>query len=513
MKNKSGNKIEKHALHIPFRYILSMLIIIFEFLGVIAATSVVTIFVPYFYLVVLLTQICCAVAIINSKDNPDYKVPWLFIVLLVPIVGFMTYFMFYSRRLSDKQIKRIKSINSNMLKNDTDAALNCKKQDEEAFLQANSLKAMSQSHIYQNTDIKYFASGEELFESLLADLKTAKEFIFMDYFIIEEGLFWNSILQVLKQKVAEGVEVKVVYDDIGCMTKLKGDYYKTLQSFGIDAVIFNKLKGQANNEFNNRSHRKITSIDGKIAYTGGINLADEYINHVVKFGHWKDVGVRLDGEAVDEMTRLFLIDYSMSSKAQIDFEKYYRGYKKENSGFCVPFGDGPKPVYERRVAKTMLLNMLGNAKKYFYITTPYLIIDDELTSAIENAALKGVDVRIITPHIPDKKMVFMITQSSYEKLQKAGVKIYEYQPGFIHAKTYLCDDKYAVVGTINLDYRSLVHHFENGVWIYNHEVIGDIKKDFENTLEKSLQIKENGVKIGFFRRIFRPLINIFASLL
>ncbi len=515
IKIKQYNKmIEREITYIPFRYILSLLLIFFEFLAVIAVVSAITIFFPYFYIAIALTQFGCAIGIINSKDNPDYKVPWLFIVMLVPILGFMTYFMFYGRDIPKKQMKKIKTINQAMNKDDKDVLEVCKNQNALAYSQSRSLKDLSNSHIYQNTDIKYFSSGEEMFESLLEDLKCAKEFIFMDYFIIEEGLFWNSILEILKQKVGEGVEVKVVYDDIGCMTKLPGSYYKALRKFGIEATAFNKLKGQANNEFNNRSHRKITSIDGKVAYTGGINIADEYINHIKVFGHWKDVAIRLEGEAVDEMTRLFLIDYTMSAKnANIDFDKYYRGYKIENTGFCIPFGDGPKPVFNRRVAKTAIMNMLGTAEKYVYITTPYLIIDNELTSAIENAVLRGIDVKIITPHIPDKRFVFMMTRNSYQKLMNAGVKIYEYEPGFIHAKTYISDDKFAIVGTVNLDYRSLVHHFENGVWIYNHIVLSDIKTDIDKTLSKSIEIEDSMIKENILKKFFKSIINIFSSLL
>lgn len=513
---ENNKKVEKEITYIPFRYIASILLILLEFLAVVAAVSVITVFVPYFYCAVVLTQFGCAVAIINSKANSDYKVPWLFIVMLVPIIGFMAYFMFYRQDMSKKHMKKlnyIKEINKPLFKDDAKVVEECG-ENTYCAMQVKCLKELSNSHLYKNTDIKYFPSGEEMFKALIEDLKSAKEFIFMDYFIIEEGVFWNSVLEILKQKVSVGVEVRVVYDDIGCMTKLPGNYYKILRKMGIQAVPFNILKGQANNEFNNRSHRKITSIDGKIAYTGGINLADEYINHIQKFGYWKDVAIRLEGEAVDEMTRLFLIDYAMSDqKANLDFEKYYRGHKKENTGFCLPFGDGPKPVFDRQVTKTTLINMLGMAKKYFYITTPYLIIDGELTTALENASLRGVDVRIITPHIPDKKVVFMMTRNSYQKLLDAKVKIYEYEKGFIHAKSYICDDLFAIVGSINLDYRSLVHHFENGVWIYNHEVIADIKKDFETTEENSIKIEKEMLKENIFVKTFKSLINIFSPLL
>ncbi len=512
-RNRDDLTVRK-IMVIPTRHIISMLLILLEYSAVIATVIVITIYVPYFYIAVLLTQFICAIGIINSKDNPDYKVPWLFFVMLIPIIGFMTYLMFYSRNVSKKQLKKIKKLNAVTIKHDNYVLEELESKNSLAYSQAKCLKDLANTHIYQNTNISYFPSGETMFSSLLEDLKKANEFIFLDYFIIEQGLFWNSILNILKEKVIEGVEVRVVYDDIGSMTKLPGKYYKKLRQFGIHTVPFGILKGQANNEFNNRNHRKITIIDGKIAYTGGINLADEYINHIKLYGHWKDVAIRLEGEAVDELTRLFLFDYGMSDKKNtLDFKKYYKGYKKENSGFCIPFGDGPKPVYERRVAKTLLMTMLGQAEKYMYITTPYLIIDGELTSAIENASLRGVDIRIITPHIPDKKAVFMVTRGSYDRLMKAGVKIYEYEPGFIHAKTYICDDKFAIVGTINLDYRSLVHHYENGVWIYNHKVILDIKKDFDLTQSKSIQIEKDTIKEKPLAKTFKSLISIFSSLL
>ncbi len=514
MKKKEDDFRVKKVLVIPTRHLFAMFLILLEYSAIIAAVVTIVIYAPYFYIAVLLTQFFVAIGIINSKDNPDYKVPWLFFVMLVPIIGFMTYFMFYSRTISKKQQKRIKKLNDKLVKEDIYTLEDLEVTSPLAYSQARCLNDLANTHIYQNTDICYLPSGEEMFSSLLQDLKRATEYIFMDYFIIEQGLFWNTILRVLVEKVREGVEVRVVYDDIGCMKKLPGKYYKTLRKLGINAVPFGILKGQANNEFNNRNHRKITVIDGKIAYTGGLNLADEYINHTKPYGHWKDVAIRLEGEAVDELTRLFLYDYGISDKkSNLDPKRYLKGYKKENTGYCIPFGDGPKPIYDRRVSKTLLMTMLGQAERYMYITTPYLIIDSELTTCIENASLRGVDVRIITPHIPDKKAVFMITRGSYERLMNAGVKIYEYEPGFIHAKTYLSDDKFAIVGTINLDYRSLVHHYENGVWICNHSVIKDIKKDFELTQSKSIKIEKGMLKERPLARTFKSLIGIFSSLL
>lgn len=514
--NINGEIVEKEVNYIPFRFILAIFIILIEFFAVLAIMTLLTIFIPYFYILVLLTQLVVAICIVNSKDNPDYKVPWLFFVMLVPIIGFMSYFMFYSRELTKKQRKKIEyiSIDTNINKEDVREILACEKQNIYAVKQAKQLCKISNSHLYQNTDIKYFSIGEEYFASLLKDIKVAKNFIFLEYFIIEEGYFWNTLLDELKNKAKDGVEVRVVYDDIGCMNKLPSRYYKDLQEFGIKAIPFAILRGQANNEFNNRSHRKIAVIDGKIGYTGGVNIADEYINKTSKFGHWKDVGIRLEGEAVNELTRLFLIDYDYSvRKVTKENKKYYIDYKVENEGFCIPFGDGPKPIFENRVAKIIILNFLNQAHDYVYITSPYLIIDNELLSAIENASIRGIDVRIITPHIPDKKAVFMITRSNYERLTNAGVKIFEYAPGFIHSKMYISDDKFAMIGTVNMDYRSLVHHFENGVWIYNHEVINSIKCDFLQTQEKSLDYSHEVIHYGLFKRFFIALLKIISPLL
>ncbi len=469
-------------------------------------------YVPYFWLLALITQIGCVISILGRKDNPDYKLPWLLLVMAIPIAGFMCYLMFYSRKLSDAQIKKLdRAFNIKIIKDDSEEIKSIK--DPFARSQATLIKNLADAKVYQNTEIKYFDDGETYFLSMLDDVKSAQKFIFMEYFIIERGRFWNSILDVLKEKVKNGVEVCVLYDDIGCITTLPSNYFAKLRRMGISAAPYSILRGQANNEFNNRNHRKITVIDGKIGYTGGINIADEYINEVERFGHWKDAGIRLEGEAVNQLTRLFLCDYEMSvKKSALKEGDYFTNHTVENKGFCMPFGDGPKPIYDRQVAKTLILSMLGGAKKYVYITTPYLIVDNELVSAIENAALRGVDVRIITPHVPDKKLVMMISRSYYERLIGSGVKIYEYQPGFIHAKTYLSDDKFAIVGTINLDYRSLVHHFENGVWVYNHEVIKDIKEDFTNTLEKSMVISQNQFVGGWLKKFFIATLKVFTPL-
>ena len=352
-------------------------------------------------------------------------------------------------------------------------------------------------------------------DSMLRDLDEAQHFVLLEYFIIEEGSFWSAILEILKKKAREGVDVRVMYDDIGCMGTLPGNYDKVLRGYGIKCVIFSKLRGSADSELNNRNHRKIAVIDGRIAYTGGVNIADEYVNEKRLYGHWKDGGIRLEGGAVRELTRLSLSSFGMNSKLlpRKPVAAYPEIQKREAAGYVIPYGDGPRPIYKRNVSKCALQNMLASATEYVYMTTPYLIIDNDLCSDIERAALRGVDVRIIVPHVPDKRLVFAITKSFYHRLMDAGVRIYEYEPGFIHSKTYIADGKYAIVGTVNLDYRSLVHHFENGVWMYKTDSIADIKSDLDKTLDKCIEVTADMLKMGRISKLIRSFIRIFAPMM
>lgn len=508
--------VEREYNYIPFRYILAILITIFEVVAIVGIVIALCYYVPYFYILAWLTEIACVIRIISSDDNPDYKVPWLLFVLILPVAGFMLYLIFYSRVLKKKYVNRIKDLkNSSYQKDDRDLLETMHGENPSAASQARMLCNISEAHLFTDTRQTYFSLGEEMHPQFLADLEKAEKFIYMEYFIIEEGKFWNSILEVLKAKAAHGVDVRVVYDDVGCMMTLPGNYHRILQSYGIQATHFSRLKGNADSEFNNRSHRKITVIDGKVGYTGGINLADEYINETVKYGHWKDTGIRLEGEAVWELTKLFLIDFGINVKQmpEITTELFPKQSGIKEGGYIIPFGDGPHPLYERRVGKSVIQNMLNSAARYVWMTSPYLIIDNDLCQSIENAALRGVDVRIIVPHIPDKKIVFAMTRSFYPRLIKAGVKIYEYEPGFVHAKSYLADDDIAMIGTINLDYRSLVHHFENGVWMYQCEAIKSLKSDIESTLKKTVEITPAMLKTNLLQRVIRAVVRIFAPML
>lgn len=508
--------IEREYNYIPVRYIVAVLITLFEILAIIGIVVACCYYIPYFYIAAWITEIFCVIKIIASDDNPDYKVPWLLFVLILPIAGFMLYFLFYSRKLQKKFIRRLDELKRYRYERNQEeilGELEC--ESAHAAAQAKMLCSISSASVFKNTKQTYYPLGEDMWQAMLSDLEKAETFIFMEYFIIEEGTFWNSILDILKRKAAECVTVRVLYDDIGCMSTLPGDYHKQLAKFGIEATPFSRLRGQADGEFNNRSHRKICVIDGKVGYTGGVNIADEYINEVVRFGHWKDTAVRLEGEAVWELTRLFLTDYGINVKKlpETKFELYPKQSDIRADGYVIPFGDGPSPLYDRRVGKSVIQNMLASATKYMYMTTPYLIIDNDLCQSIENAALRGVDVRIIVPHIPDKKLVFGMTRSFYHRLMKSGVRIYEYKPGFIHAKSYIADDEYAMVGTINLDYRSLVHHFENGVWMYRCDAINDLKTDIEVTMAKSIEVTSDMLKTGIITRFIRSVVRIFAPML
>lgn len=507
--------VEREVNYIPLRYTLALLLGALETVAVIAIVLFMGKYVPYFYILMLLTQVGCVVHIIACDEAPDYKIPWLLLVLLLPVAGFMLYFMFGSRKLRRKYIRRLDAVRKLTYPAQTEPLLQAlMEKDPSLGRDAEMLCRVADTHVFTNTAQQYFPSGEQMMSRLLTDLRRAEAFIFMDYYIIEEGIFWNSILEILKEKAAAGVEVRLIYDDIGCMMTLPGNYDKILKRYNIAAVPFSKLKGNADSEFNNRSHRKITVIDGKIGYTGGINLADRYINAEEVYGHWKDTALRLEGEGVRELTRLFLVDYGINVKRLPEKKQdYFPHYSVPAKGWLIPFGDGPKPIYRRRVGKSVIENMLQSATDYFYAMTPYLIMDEALCQTVEKAALRGVTVKLILPGIADRWLVKELGCSHYRRLMEAGVEIYEYTPGFVHGKVYLSDDATAMVGTINMDHRSLVHNFENGVWLHSCDCIEDIKADFQSTLRKCRRINESMLSCSLTRRFIRGVAKIFAPLM
>ena len=489
------------------------------FLLQVAAIVLVIIYLNYYFfvfqLVAMIISVITFFILINRRENPEYKIPWLFLVLFLPIIGVLFYLMF-SHTHADKKTRKLyqeaaEKLTPYIYENERlDDVYNY--MGEDAGI-ARYLKMNSYLGGQLGNEVDYYPVGEKMWVDMLEALRGAKKFILMEYFIVDPGKMWDSIHEILVQKAKEGVRVHFVYDDLGTMTMLKSSYYKTLREEGIDAHKFNPFTPIVSAIINNRSHRKIMVVDGQVAFTGGINLGDEYINENDRLGHWKDTGLRIRGRAVNTMTALFFFDFVVAKREVPDFEFYFEPNPVyyDKPGCIMPFGDGPRPLYEEQVGEENFINLLGRAKKYFYITTPYLIIDHHLTTALRDAAKRGVDVRIVTPHIPDKKAVFCLTRSSYAYLREAGVKIYEYTPGFIHAKMLISDDIFGFVGTINLDYRSLTHHYECGATLYKMDCLKDIKADFEHIFEVSERIGDD-FKLSKGAKLLNAVLAVFRVL-
>lgn len=445
----------------------------------------------YISLGISILSIVVVLWIANKKINPSYKLAWTLLIMGVPVFGLVLYFLFGQSRVAREMQKRFRTIlecTASYMEEDPDTREKLKKEDESAFVQSEYIRKESGYPLHENTTTEYFQVGDDMFPVLVRELKEAKHYIYIEYFIINDGVMWRTILNILEKKAAEGVDVRLIYDDFGCLTTLPHKYYEYLRSKGIQCMVFNPFRPVLNVILNNRSHRKICVIDGHTGFTGGINLADEYINRKKRFGHWKDTAVMLKGEAVWNMTAMFLHMWTVvtRSKEIPDFENYlphkYHPEPFASDGYVQPFCDSP--LDGEVVGENVYMNIINRAKHYVYICTPYLIIDNEMMTALCLAAKSGVDVKIMTPGIPDKKMVFLLTQSYYEQLIQAGVEIYEYQPGFLHAKSFVCDDEIGVVGTINLDYRSLYLHFEDGVWMYKNQTVTALRQDFMHTLDQ-----------------------------
>ena len=473
------------------------------------------------------------ISLINEDTNPEFKLTWLATVLLLPLFGAVLYIIFSKRRTTKRETAFLMKIGGSF-----EASA---RENGELTASAQMLGELSRSsftlggiahslmaddplaRLYREEDIKYFPSGEELYRDMLSSLELAEKYIFLEYFVIEEGKMWQGIYEILKRKAKEGLDVRVLYDDMGTICTLPYGFEKRLRADGIRAERFSKVTPTLTSSHNNRDHRKITVVDGVIAYTGGVNIADEYINEVQKYGHWKDGGVRVSGAAAMGFARLFLSLYDMTARTLSDYgaffdasselAPFYLKDKKEKNGFVLPIGTGPMPFYKNQVGKSALMNIIGSAKRYVYLTTPYLIIDYDLTEALRAAAKRGVDVRVITPGVADKKFIKIMTKSTYPTLCKDGVRIFEYSPGFIHEKLAVADDAVAMIGTVNLDYRSLVHHFEDALIIFLSDEIKSITDGVMKTLSSSCEICLADAKLNLFEKIVQGLSRIFFPLL
>ncbi|WP_130806242.1 cardiolipin synthase [Senegalia massiliensis] len=472
-----------------------------------------------FYAVSIVISIGVVLFIINDPINPAYKIAWIIPILLFPIFGGLFYILFGGNKVNKRDKKRMKFIEHKMkqcLPPDRDILKEIELIDKDAMNQCSYLQNSAYVPAFKNTFTEYFPIGELKFKRLKEELKKAKEFIFLEYFIISEGKMWDEILEILKEKASEGLDIRIIYDDFGCVLTLPYGYDKKLESMGIKCAIFNPLIPVLSPKLNNRDHRKIAIIDGHTGFTGGINLADEYINVIDRFGHWKDSAIMIKGDAVWSLTVMFLSMWDYINGIDEDFNKFKKEKVhidyKEQKGYIQPFTDNP--LDDETVGEITYLNLINKAKDYIYITTPYLIIDNEMVVALTSAAKAGIDVKIITPHSPDKWYVHAVTRSFYKLLIEKGIKIYEYTPGFIHSKNFIVDDNYGVVSTINMDYRSLYLHFECGVWMYKTDSIYYMKKDFLDTLEFCKEITyEEATDIKLHRRLGRSILRAFSPLM
>lgn len=464
-------------------------------------------------LILSILAIVLVLAIINSDMTQEAQIPLIILCIIAPILGIAFSLIFLiikiPRKVKKYARKTVTELKDGLVIDEKEDTI-LKEELNESYGQFNYLYNIGMFRSYQNTATKFFKSGEEFFEALCSSLKVAEKYIFMEYFIVEDGKMWQVIYKILLEKVKQGVEVRFMYDDLGTIYKLPSNFAHKLKKAGINCVKFNEYSNATSSIYNNRDHRKITVIDGKIGFVGGVNLADEYINEIHPYGVWKDSALMIKGEATKSLVCMFLQLFNIQSKIEEDFSKYYSDTKEISDGVVCPFGDGPKYAYGDNIAENVYLNLISHAKDYIYISTPYLIIDSKIKSALCNASMRGVKVVIVTPHIPDKKIIFKITRSSYKELQEKGVIIKEYKEGFIHSKEVVIDDKIGVVGTINLDYRSFLHHYECGIMMYKSSSVLEIKNDFEEIFKTAIDMKD--FKQNIFTKLFCALIKLYTPL-
>ena len=475
----------------------------------------------YIYGGMLALTALVVIYILNEKSNPSFKLAWVIPVLVIPVFGTFLY-LFVQFQIGTKWInRRLKDAGdetSPYLEQNPITEKRLKKVSRDKANLAVYLKNCGGFPVCQNTSVRYFPLGDAMFPEFKQQLKNARKFIFMEYFIIERGKMWGEILEILEEKAAQGVEVRVMYDGMCCMMLLPYHYPQVLEKKGIRCKMFSPIKPTLSTHQNNRDHRKICVIDGHTAFTGGINLADEYINAVERFGHWKDTAVMLQGEGVQSFTMMFLQMWNITERQKENYGKYiYHGEEllndaKPELGFVIPYGDSP--LDGENVGERVYMDIINQARDYVHMMTPYLILDNEMVTALTFAAKRGVDTVLMMPHIPDKKYAYLLARSYYPELIEAGVKIYEYTPGFVHAKVFVSDDETAVVGTINLDFRSLYLHFECGVWIHKNPVVDAIEEDFLETLKKCRQVTlEDCRRYPFLPKFAGRMLRLIAPLM
>ena len=455
--------------------------------------------------------------IMTGRSNPSYKMAWVVLILAFPVAGITIYLLFGGNRVSDRESRRMNRVEvmvSQHLRQDKAVMQQLEQEDASAWNHSRYLLSSSRYPVYDNSSAVYFPSGESCFARMLEELEKAEHYIFLEFFIINNGKMWDAILDVLRRKAMQGVDVRVMYDDFGCITRLPMHYCKKLREMGIQAHVFNPFIPVLSGRLNNRDHRKLMIIDGKAGFTGGVNLADEYINEIERFGKWKDCGILVRGEAVWSMVMMFLSIWDYVAGLEEDVAAFRPDYPEqaEKKGYLQPFADSP--LDHEDVGATIFQSLIQSARNRVWLMTPYLILDDKMIAALRVAAKTGVDVRIITPGIPDKWYVHAVTRANYEALTEAGVRIFEFKPGFIHSKVCLTDDRYAIVGTVNMDFRSLYLHFEDAVYLYDTPAVLQVADDFEKTFPVCREITYARCRhVHLYQRIIRALLQVFSPLL
>lgn len=510
MNSNKFRSLLRRRLFIIFLIIIQVVFLVYTMISTSRTSS-------FLAVAMIIMSVLATLYILSKKDKGGYKLTWVIMILVFPLFGGLFYVIFHLQTTQKSMIKGIETIENksrSILYLPKDSYKEALGELSDYSHQITYLQKFAGFPIYNGTETKYLLSGEEKFEFLCQELKKAKNYIFLEYFIISEGKMWNTILDILKSKAKEGVIVRIIYDDMGCFLQLPKNYADYLKDFNIECVVFNPFRPVISTVQNNRDHRKIAVIDGVVAFTGGINLADEYINEIDRYGgHWKDSAVMIKGKGAWSFTVMFLQMWELISKQKERYRDFFPNdaVKTDEKGFVQPYTDSP--VDKENVGEHVYLKIINNAKKYLYISTPYLIIDDSIVSALCLAAKSGVDVRIITPFKADKWIVHVTTRSYYRELIKAGVKIYEYSKGFVHSKTFVSDDRVATVGTANLDYRSLYLNFECGVVMYETSAVAEVKKDFENTFGLCHLVELKECKRSFFIRLLQDIMRIFAPLM
>nr|WP_308631140.1 cardiolipin synthase [uncultured Gemmiger sp.] len=517
MKKNNWRRVLRRVLNLVFsRLVITVVLVLLQAFWLFAVFNWLSEYAQWISRTGLaLSVIMCLALIRQDSTVPEFKISWMILFMLMPVQSGLLYLLWGNKRPVFGLRRRLERAGQAMdptRRPDPAAEEQLEKADPRAAMTAKYLHDYAPAPVCSGTAVKYYPDGQSMFADMLPALRSAEHSIYVESFIIGMGEMWGQIHEILRQKAAAGLDVRVIYDDAGCLSLLPHNYAEILQADGIRAFSFNRCVPVLNLVMNNRDHRKIMVIDGKIGFTGGVNLADEYINKLKRFGYWKDSGVRLEGPGATSLAGIFLTFWKAKyPDEEIDPARDLPEVKPQETDCLVqPFADSP--VDREAVAKNTYLELINQAQKRLYICTPYLILDNDLLSCLRLAAKRGVDVRIYTPGVPDKPTIYQLTRSYFPHLLRAGVKIYSYTPGFLHAKTWLMDDRIAAVGTVNLDYRSLYLHFENSVLIYGGAVLDDVRKDLAEIERESKEVTLGDCRTGFVGTMYSAVLRLVAPL-